>query len=194
MGIIKRYIFGPASAAETSEDLKNKILDLAFLFSNQKNVAGALNFSATKEGEWERMVNEIYASGFVMVRLMLETITQTAEGKQKQFFAEIRDQLFRSYIKHLIGIGVEDKNINMWDKLLEMRRDEYWQERNEHRVSLPEPDKGNPWQYVVAIGGYHHIQTNDMSPDDAFFKLFLNWLGDLSSETVKILHSGVARL
>ena len=182
------------SASRTAEALGDSIVLSTFRFSTRKDVAKLLDFSKTVEMEWGRIVNELYVSGFVMSRLMLESIAQITENERQVFFKQVRDELFNSYLKHLKNIGVKDKHVKTWSELLDMRREEYWQDRNEHRSELPEPHKGNPWVSVVAISGWQHIRKGKALPDDPFFLVFLKWLSELSIDVTKILHKAARRL
>lgn len=186
MNLLK-FIFGPASPEKTANKIIDRVLISSFRVFKDEEIRKMLKFSTLEMQEQDRIYNEFTVTGLVLACLMIETVSQVTEGEKHAFVKEVKNHLFTLFLNKLSEFGIKRKYVNLWGKLLEMRCDEYRQDRNNYRGHVPEPSQGNPWISIVAIGGLHHLRRGKTSPEDPLFKHLLSWLSSLAIDIEKIM-------
>ena len=119
---------------------------------------------------------------------MFSTLEEKSKHEwPKQFYSELQIEMASRYSNWLRELGTPQEFTDLWKDLIMMRTDEYRQDYQHHTQELEKEWKKNPWVFVCAMGGYHHLRRGKGKPEDPLFKLFLNWvvmMGNVISDTI----------
>lgn len=192
--ILRRTIFGPPSAVRIARNLVNHTAVTAFRVFRDEEVRTSLKFKKIEKGEQDRIFNEFLVTGLALISLMMEMLAQMSEGKRKTFFREVQSGIKARLLQWFRELGTAEHHVDLWDKLIEMRLDEYREDRLRYRDNLPEPGEGNPWFPIVATGGLFHVRRGKPLSDDPVFRHMRAWLSMLAMRTEKVMISAIERL
>ena len=174
---LKNNLFPPKNPEEIAKKITEDIASSSFDFFKQSDFRELVNFEKLERTEQDRIFNEIVVTGLSLAILMFESMEKVANNKNlKQFLIEIRVELASYYGNWLKELGTPQEFVDLWKKLIEMRVDEYRKDYQEHQKELEKDWKKNPWVFVTALGGYHHIRRGKVKQEDKLFKMFLKWV------------------
>lgn len=182
----QKLIFGRLSTEEAAEKIVKKIANSSFKFFKDKKVRKMLNFSEIDQIEQDRIFNELVVSGLSMAILMAETAYDLIESERSIVFKKLGEGLQIKYPNWLGQLGVEKEYLDLWTKLIKMRRDEYRKDFEKYRKQLADPGKVNPWIGIIAAGSLNHLRRGKVLPKDPLFKHLLTWLELLAIEIEKV--------
>jgi hypothetical protein len=190
-----RKFFGPANAEEAARRIVNRILRSAFRLFRNPGFKKSAGFDTLSQTEHDRIFNELEVTGLAMCTLMTEMMAQITERRERSaFFGRVKDELPKRFKKFLKEIGIEQKHMEVWGKLIDLRLDEFYEKRIEFRDALPKPEEGNPWVPLCATACLFHIRRGESIPHDPLFPLIFRWAGELSLKAQKILWHHISRL
>lgn len=189
---LKHNLFPPKNPEEITKKITENIADSAFEFFKKPEFRNLVNFDKLSRTEQDRIFNEIVITGLSLAVLMFEGMEGMAKKESpKQFYREMQIEMASRYGNWLKEIGTPLEFTDLWKKLIQMRVDEYRKDYQEHRKKLEKDWKKNPWVFVAALGGYHHIRRGKGKPDDILFKMVLKWViknaNKIGEDTVKSL-------
>ena len=162
----------------------------AFEFFQDKKFRELVGFNKLEQIEQDRIFNELVLAGIVLLMLTFEAPDLRIPQELKGYFTLVKDEIPKAHLIQLGQYGIEKKYLADWDKLIQMRYDEYSEDKFEVRkaamhVESREKDLDTkdildiqmllPVQ-TVAIGCHHHICRSKTEGKDDLFKLILRWL------------------
>lgn len=209
---ILRKIFQkePVSAEErvrrVAHDLVWKSWRQAFKLFRDRKFRELTNFKNLEQVEQDRIFNELSVTAILLIIFTLEAPDLRVGPDFRELIAYLKDEIPKAHIDQLRKLGLEEKYLEIWHKLLDMRYEEYQKDKHKVREAAMEirsqqamltNDDLNTIQLglpveTLAIGALFHIRRGKNNPEDSLFKMLLDWLGwfyldvRLSTEGVKI--------
>jgi len=194
IGKLERAIFGPPGEMQVANYIVNFALKRGFrTFCNHK-FRTAVHFFQLSTVEQDRMFNELVASNLVLVLLMIDTLAKLANKEARDFLRSLCNVIPAQFVKKLRENGIAEEHAQVWIKLLDLRRDEYEEQRLKARDALPEFGEGNPWLRVVTVGCLFHIRRGKPPTDDPLFILLMEESVAVSATTRRTILRAIRRL
>ncbi len=165
----------------------------AFRIFEDKKFRALLEFEKLERVERDRIFNELVIATLTLIMLTLDAKDlQTAE-LMGEYFSLVRDEIPKAHRETLKGYGIEKEHLDLWDKLISMRYDEYSKDKQEARyaamqVEVAHKEDGaldrNDMEGItlivpvqtVAIGAHHHICRGKTEGKDTLFLCLLRHL------------------
>ncbi len=172
------------------EKLSLTIGGVAFkLFTNPK-FRNLCLFDSISQLEQDRIFNELVIA--VITVMMLTCDAPDIADEAKDNLQLVKSDLPLGYINQLKQLGIEKKFLKQWKTLIDMRYQEYTQDKSMAREAAFEIESEHgdidlkklseiqmmlPLQ-TVAIGCHRHICRSKTDDRDELFKMILRWLGE----------------
>jgi hypothetical protein len=147
-------------------------------------------FDKINQVEQDRIFNELVVSHLVLIMLILEAPDLRVPDEFRGYLKNLKQQIPKAYVDHLKSLGVETGYLMDWEKLIDLRYEEYARDRHEVRAAAMQLESAEkpldledlskiqllvPVQ-AVAIGCHHHICRGDTEGRDDLFKILLQSL------------------
>ena len=140
--------------------------------------------------EQDRIFNELIVMFIVMIMLALEAPDLRIPGDFRDCCATLNKNIPKAHMDQLRSLGVETEHLQNWEKLIDMRYEEYARDRHDVRAAamqIESSEKGLDMDglskiqmlvpvQAVAIGCHHHICRGQTEGRDDLFKLTLRSL------------------
>jgi len=140
--------------------------------------------------EQDRILNELILAGITVIMLTLEAPDLRINRDFKEYFRLLKDEVPKAHLTQLKEMGIEKKHVKLWKKLIEMRYDEYLQDRLKARSAAMEYDSRKKDltskdldnihlflpAFTVAVGCHHHICRGKTEGKDLAFKYLMKKL------------------
>ncbi len=191
---VLRLIFGPPDSMQVADEMVSYAMKRGFRAFHDPAFRAHVNFTHIEMVEQDRMFNELVASNLVLMLLMTDTLRKLTTKGVQEFLGSIGTAMIEQFLKTLGEMGVSEDHVHTWRKLIELRRDEYEEDRLKARSSLPEFGEGNPWMRLVAVGCLFHIRRGAPIKDDPLLSLLVHQAADISDRTRQITLHAVQRL
>ena len=159
----------------------------SFKLFQDKKLRKLTNFEEIDQTEQDRIFNEIVVTGISLAILMFETLAKMASGSVKQHYLELQIETASRYSNWLKEMGTPQDLADIWKELIKLRTDEYRKDYEEYKDQIGSPWQTNPWLFVVAIGGFHHITRGKGKPSDELFKIVIQWMNEIGERVGKII-------
>lgn len=179
------------SPEELAKRVTEMIAKESFRIFRRKKFRELNNFPQIDQTEQDRIFNELVASGLALSILMFETIAQKRIGVIEQYLMHARMETLSCYGNMLRNLGVEEEFAGLWKGLIKMRSDEYRKDLKIYLKHGPKTARKNPWPIIVSIGGFKHVTRGKGKPQDPLYKIFLDWICDVTLRIDKILFNGL---
>ncbi|MEK7211119.1 MAG: hypothetical protein AAB731_00630 [Patescibacteria group bacterium] len=193
IGWFAKIIFGPPSVERATSRIMWSGLKSAHKFFRDQGVRELLNFEKLKQTEQDRIFNELVVTNLLLFVLMLDTVAELTGGYRRDFCRDLSETLFYAYPRELARMGVGEEHVDLWNKLMKMRYDEYREDERRWK-KRPDPRMQNPWRTVLAVGGLDHLRRGKTSPDDPLFPKMIEWLAESAMLMETILIRATRRL
>ncbi len=149
----------------------------AFLLFKDEEVRQFLKFNEVDETEQDRFFNEMVVTNLVMFLLVLdEQIIEAESSGRKEYLRVLRENIPPFYYSYLKELGIAAGYVEMWEKLVKLRYDEYDRDRFAWRRAFMDIDyeaatnKQVMIFQTVAFGLYDHLRRGHASQGDPLFK------------------------
>ena len=159
------------------------------LFSGNKfrELAG---FDTLSQAEQDRIFNELIVADIVLIMLVLEAPDLRVPPEFRDYLSELKEMIPEAHIAYLKTSGLEAEHLQVWEKLISLRYEEYAKDKHEVRsADMKIEARGKtldlddlsriqllvPVQ-VVAIGCHRHICRGETDGRNELFKLTLRAL------------------
>jgi hypothetical protein len=174
-------------AATTAAALVQAAAHYAFELYCDKGFRRQVNFDNLDKVEQDRVFNELVVTHVVLVILILEAPDLRVPREFRDYLILLKDKIPKAHVDNLRTLGVEGEYLRQWEKLIDLRYDEYAKDRHEVRSAAMEIQASEkpldlndlskiqmmvPVQ-AVAIGCHHHICRGNTKGRDDLFKLTL---------------------
>ncbi len=191
-------------ADATAAGLAQTAAGAAFQLFREKQFRRLAGFEQLSQVEQDRIFNELVVAFVVLIMLLLEAPDLRVAGEFRDYLAGLIKSVPKAHVNHLRALGVETNHLRDWEKLMDMRYEEYARDRHEVRAaamqiesaekSLDLDDLSKIQMLVpvqsVAIGCHHHICRGDTEGRDDLFKLTLRSLSMIYVELRVRLEGG----
>lgn len=83
--------------------------------------------------EQDRILNELLVTNIVLLMITLESNDLRINEELKEYFLLVKDSLPKAHCRQLAALGIEKEYLDIWDKLINLRYEEYSNNKNEVR-------------------------------------------------------------
>ena len=149
----------------------------AFKMFKSEDVRKLLNFNQVDKIEQDRFFNEMTVTNIIMLMLILDKqITEADPGERREYLKAIREEVPKFYLAFLEKIGIPKKYVNIWEKLVDLRYDEYNEDTLEWRQTFMDIDhevamnKGVLIFQTLSFGLFNHLRRGKVDPEDELYK------------------------
>ncbi len=176
----------------------------AFKLFRDRKFRQFLEFDKLKKIEQDRIFNELVVTNLILLMLTLEAPDLRMDSDVKDYFFALKDELPKAHVNCLRELGIEEKYLRGWRKLIHMRYEEYSKDKHEARQAAMEIESRQkeltteglvdiqlllPVQ-TVAIGCHYHLLRGKVRGKDELFKLIVRSLGRFYVEVRVPLEGG----
>lgn len=177
-------------ADATAESLAEAASGQAFHLFQENKFRHLAKFEQLDQTEHDRIFNELVLAYLIIIMLVHEAPDLRISEEQKEYLKGLSNKIPDAYLSILRDLGIGDKHLKDWKKLIALRYEEYAQDRHEVRAASMEiaSSEGRldmdgltkiqmivPVQAVV-IGCHHHICRGKTEGYDDLFKVTLRAL------------------
>lgn len=168
----------------SSQNLAQFVAGSAFEFWQRKDFRLYVNFENIPRTEQDRIFNELELSIIGLFILKFDHTLSTAKDEQKVVISALKKDLAPAFMQILADAGVEQKFIDQWDYLIDMRLKEY---QKDLKIALKESSsweelKGDEdmriaWARIetITIDCLSHVRRGDVKEGDPLWKLLRKW-------------------
>ncbi len=155
----------------------------ALWFFNDLEFRRLIKFEKRSEEEKNRFFNELTVTNLVLLMLLIEQrVQETSEEDHKEYLKALRLAVPEFYKGFLRRIKIPEHLASIWDKLIELRYNEYsrdmlefrrrfFEEQNELAHEIASDNRAMIFQTVV-LGLYNHLMRGKIKKGDPLY-LFL---------------------
>jgi len=170
---------------QSSKNLAQFVPMTAFEFWQRNDFRLFIDFSQLSRSEQDRIFNELEVSLLGFIDLYLTYITTIIQPEYKKTITIIQKEFTNSFLELLSKNGVEEKYIQLWQSLIDMRLKEYWED---YKVGLKETSSWDEfkndrvmritWARIetITIVCLTHIRRGKVEKNDPLWKLLRQWL------------------
>lgn len=177
-------------AETTAAGLSQAAASAAFHLFKDKSFRKLAGFDRLSQTEQDRIFNELVVANLVLIMLVFEAPDLRVAGEYRDYLSGMNKRIPKAYVKNLKDLGIESKYLRDWEKLIDMRYEEYARDRHDVRAAAMELESKErslnmdtlskiqvlvPVQ-AVAIGCHHHVCRGETKGKDDLFKLILESL------------------
>ena len=177
-------------ADATALALSQAAASAAFHLFKDKGFRKLAGFDRLSQTEQDRVFNELVVANLVLFMLVFEAPDLRVANESRDYLAGVKKRIPQAYVQDLKNLGIEAKYLQDWEKLIDMRYEEYARDRHDVRAAAMKIESKErsldmdtlskiqvlvPVQ-AVAIGCHHHICRGETKGKDDLFKLILQSL------------------
>lgn len=186
--------------AGASKNLAQVVASSSFEFFQRKDFRLYVDFNNLSKLEQNRIFNELELSVLGLFILNFDHAIETASApEQKIVFSSFQKDLPSAFLQIFTELGIENKFIDQWRELIEMRLTEY---RKDLKIALEESSKWKEfenekqsqanWAQIetITIDCLSHIRRGNVEKTDPLWKLLRKWLITLYAQLAPIASLG----
>jgi len=177
-------------AEATAAALAQAAAGSAFHLFKDKPFRKLAGFNRLNQTEQDRIFNELVVANLVLFMFVFEAPDLRVADGARGYLAGVKNRIPQAYVQNLKELGIETKDLKAWEKLIDIRYEEYARDRHEVRAAAMELESKEgslnmdtlskiqmlvPVQ-AVAIGCHDHISRGQTKGKDDLFKLILQSL------------------
>lgn len=152
------------------------------------------DFEMQSKTEQDRFFNELVVTAFILIYYICEIAVAGKKGDEEEYWRRTRDLLKPFYLDWLKSLGIPKKFIETWEKLIDLRTEEYNADKIEMRRQMAESKEFQDQVLnvrfirvqVLTIGCLRHLRRGKETPKDFLYKYLLKWLADLNRKIEKL--------
>jgi len=140
-----------------------------------------VHFSEIGEEEQNRIFNELVVTNLIMAILLLDQLARvTDDPDKKEYFKSLKEFLLKYFVEYLAKLGIAGEYTDIWNKLIDLKHDEYIQEMSEFRseflnsndekISELALERNVLIFQALAFGLYRHIVRGKVEKDNPLYK------------------------
>lgn len=184
---------------QSGQHLAQVVASSAFEFWQRKDFRLYVNFQSLSQTEQDRMFNELEVSVLGLFTLSLDYAISIAKEEYKKLLKTLQREIRYGFIKLFSDLGIEKKFLEQWEKLIDMRFKEYYEDLKTAMKESSAWDelKGDEemrqtWARIetITIDCLTHIKRGDVKKDDPLWKLLRKWLITLEAQISPIAKLG----
>ncbi|MBS1237754.1 MAG: hypothetical protein H6R37_998 [Deltaproteobacteria bacterium] len=177
-------------AEATAATLAQAGASAAFQLFKDKRFRKLAGFDRWSQTEQDRIFNELVVANLVLFMLVFEAPDLRVANESRDYLAGLKKRIPQAYVQNLRDLGIEARYLRDWEKLIDMRYEEYARDKHDVRAAAMELESTErslnmeslskiqmlvPVE-AVAIGCHHHICRGETKGKDDLFKLILQTL------------------
>jgi hypothetical protein len=177
-------------AETTAAGLSQAAASASFQIFKDKHFRKLAGFDGLSQTEQDRIFNELVVANLVLIMLVFEAPDLRVADEYRDYLTGVKKRIPKAYVQNLKDLGIETKYLRDWEKLIDMRYEEYARDRHDVRAAAMELESKErslnmdtlskiqvlvPVQ-AVAIGCHHHVCRGETKGKDDLFKLILQSL------------------
>ena len=177
-------------AEATAATLAQAGASAAFQLFKDKRFRKLAGFDRLSQTEQDRIFNELVVANLVLFMLVFEAPDLRVANESRDYLAGLKKRIPQAYVQNLRDLGIEARYLRDWEKLIDMRYEEYARDKHDVRAAAMEVESKErslnmntlskiqmlvPVE-VAAIGCHHHICRGKTTGKDELFKLTLHSL------------------
>jgi len=184
-------------AMATAHALSETASHAVFEVFSDKTFRRLAKFESLSQVEQDRIFNELVVGWLVLIRLTLEAPDLHVDPDLKQYLTLLQSKIAPAHVANLAKLGVPAEQCRVWEKLIEMRYDEYARDRHQVRAAAMELESAEKDLtledlaqlqvfvpvHAVAIGCHHHICRGETEARHDLFKAILRPLARFYVDT-----------
>ena len=177
-------------AEVTASALVKAAAESAFRLFHDKRFGRLAKLNRLNQTEQDRIFNELIVGCIVLIMLTLEAPDLSIPEELRDYLSLLEKKIPSAHVDQLRQLGVEREHLLTWEKLIDMRFEEYAKDRHDVRAASMQiaslekrldMDGLSRIQILVpvqavAIGSHHHICRGKTENRDELFKVTLNAL------------------
>lgn len=177
-------------AAISAAALDRTVNQYAFVYFQDKKFRELVGFDNLEKIEQDRIFNELVLAPLTLIMITLEASDLRVPEEMKDYYLLLKEQIPKAHLEALKDLGIEKRYLADWEKLIDMRYQEYSQDKLKAREAAMEiesrennltPKTLEDIQLVlpvqtVAIGCHYHLCRQKVKGKDELFKHTLKWL------------------
>jgi len=196
----KRFPADYPSLKKTWQDLGEKLVQVvcysSFEIFKAQEFRELTGFEGLDQTEQDRLFNELEVTGICLLLFLLDDYIELVKNDdddpvKKQVFISVRDAVKPEFLKILKGLDIEQKHLDTWGKLIDLRFKEY-------KKDIPEIEKafrqmGENFKtpkikllerrtQIMAAGGHTHICRGRTDSRDKLYLQIRRWLAGLDNK------------
>jgi hypothetical protein len=177
-------------ANETAAALLQASWGSAFHLFQDKKFRRLAGFNQLSQTEQDRIFNELVVASVVLIMLVVEAPDLSISVEFRGYLSALNKMIPKAHVDYLRTLGIEDEYLLQWEKLIDMRYEEYSRDKHDVRAAAMQIESSEkrldlddlskiqmivPVQ-AVAIGCHHHICRGNTKGQDDLFKIILSSL------------------
>lgn len=167
----------------------------ALYIFNDNDVRRLLDFDKVDTEEQNRFFNEFVVTNIVLLMLILDyKVADASDELRKEYLKALKEYAPKYYVGMLSRMGIEKQYVDLWNKLIEMRYDEYedemleWRREIMNEENAPEAlqkiasEKALLIFQAVSFGLYRHLRRSKTDPKDRLYLRIQDYLSPIFRE------------
>lgn len=163
----KKSTNDPAEVERRTKGLTNLGSVHAFRLFRDPKFREMMMFGKIDEEEQNRIFNELVVTNLMILMLMLDQRIREAEGRLKQYLQALREAVPKVFIQELFSMGIPKGFVDIWQKLVDLRYEEYEKSTLEVRGEFLNHDDPEMREFAlenrlmafqaIAVGSCYHL-------------------------------------
>ena len=190
-----RKIFHHAIAPDDrARFLVEDAVEHAFKFFQDKTFRKEIKFDEMEQIEQDRVFNELEVTFVGFLYLLIENTLDYLPAERKDYWHSVKSSVFPRFINWFKELGIEDEHIQTWEKLNDLRLDEYRLGLKEtEKIWRSEIGKHNEDEKLqdetillgaIVISAMLHIRRGQSSPTDPLKKMLGTQMGLMAQDWI----------
>lgn len=180
------------------EKLAEMVAQISFDLWQKDNFHTLINFDQISKTEQDRIFNELELTILGFLTLNLDyALSRTLGRASQRVLKTLQEEIKIGFLNLFISLGIEDKFIQEWKTLINMRFDEY---RKDYKLALKESESMKEfegkenfriiWARVetLTIDGLSHIRRGNVKKGDSLWRYLRRFLTELDVNFSKVTH------
>lgn len=188
----------------TAATLDQAATQWAFKTYWDKKFQKLANLEKLNQTEKDRIFNELILAAEALIMMTLEAKDLRQPEDFREYLSKVRDEIPKAHNETLKELGVERKHRKLWEKLINMRYEEYSKSKltaREARMEYESKEKDLVASdmeginltlppFTIAVGAHKHIVRDKTKGKDPLFKLIMKKLSRFYLQIRIIMEGG----
>lgn len=157
---------------------------------------GLIKFDQQSQTEQDRIFNELVVTNIVSLMLLLDqSVQETVAPDKKEYLKALRSSVPEYYGAFLRRVGMEEEFAIIWDKLIQLRYDEYSNDMLEVRREFFNAGEKDLNEFAhdnrlmifqtIALGLYRHLTHGKIKKGDPLYLFLQKYLVPIQKHLVR---------
>lgn len=183
-------LFKKRKPEEKAKEINIFAVTSAFKIFRDKKLRGLLNFDQQSQTEQDRFFNELVVSTLILSIYIVRDYSIGRDDDQEEYWHEVKSNLKSQFIVYLDEVGIPRKFVDVWSKLIDLRKTEYDRDKIEMRSQMMKSEEFQNQienirlirTQVITIGCLSHLRRGKEKPKDPLYLFLLKWTMKLNKK------------